>query len=340
MTESQHRRRARRASLPAPVAAAGILALWAGSAAVSGESSLEPVRLMLLWTPQAQFAGCLVAVEKGFFRKRGLDVEIIPGGPDRDPVEYLLKEKPEEKADLAILWLTMALGALDEGVPLAHVAQVFNRSHLAMVGWKDRGVRTIQDLQDRRVSVWGGSFRPAFDAFFRSQGVKPKKIITQYSTVNLFLRRGIDGCSVMDYNEYHVLYQCGVDPSQISHFSLRNHGANFPEDGIYCLRSYREAHPGTCRAVKEANLEGWKYASEHPEEALDIVMARIREARLPTNRMHMRWMLRAVLPSIFPEDGTSWKPGILSRKQYEETRKWLLRLEVIRRAPTYEEFLR
>jgi len=233
----------------------------------------------------------------------------------------------------------VALAAADRGAPLAHVAQVFNASHLAIVGWKEKGVNSLRDLNGRRVSAWGEPFRPAFTAFFKSQGVEPV-IVPQYATVNLFLLRGVDACSVMDYNEEHVVYLSGVDEAELSRFALRDHGINFPEDGIYCLPKTRDERPAVCRAVGEATIEGWQYAREHPDAAVDIVMTYVRAANLPTNRTHMRRMLLAVLPSVFPADGKAWQPGVLDRKGYEETRGWLVDLEQVKRAPTYEEFTR
>src|SRR5262245_50887028 len=42
--------------------------------------ALEKVSLQLKWLHQFQFAGYYVALEKGFYRDAGLDVEIRPGG--------------------------------------------------------------------------------------------------------------------------------------------------------------------------------------------------------------------------------------------------------------------
>jgi NitT/TauT family transport system substrate-binding protein len=40
------------------------------------------VRMQLKWVPQAQFMGFYVAAEKGYYADEGLDVELLPGGPD------------------------------------------------------------------------------------------------------------------------------------------------------------------------------------------------------------------------------------------------------------------
>ncbi len=292
-----------------------------------------PATLMLLWTPQSQFAGYYVALEKGFYAKRGLDVELVRGGPDRDQVEYLR----DGRADFAILWLTTALVARDKDEPVVHLGQVINRSNLALVGWKDRGIRTVKDLDGRRISLWGGAFRPPFMSFFRANGVKPDILLQNYS-INLFLRRGVDACSVMRYNEYHVLYQCGVEQDELATFFLSDFGNPLPEDGIYCLEKTAREKPEACRAVVEASMEGWRYAADHREEALDIVMRRVREAHVPTNRSHMRWMLDTVLDSVFPARPGDWRPGVLDAEAYRKTVKMLKQHGLIGDAPSLKSF--
>ena len=36
------------------------------------------------WIPQAQFAGYMVAKEKGFYRDAGLDLNLLVGGPGKN----------------------------------------------------------------------------------------------------------------------------------------------------------------------------------------------------------------------------------------------------------------
>jgi NitT/TauT family transport system substrate-binding protein len=288
---------------------------------------------MLQWTPQSQFAGYYVAREKGMFRERGLDVEIIRGGPDRDPVRNL----EEGKTDFAVIWLVSALVAADRGLPIVHTAQLINSSHLSLVAWKEKGIYDVKHLQGRKVAVWEGALRHPFTALFRSRSIEPV-VVPQYSTINLFLLKGVDALSVMDYNEYHRLYQAGIDESELSRFRLKDLDVDFPEDGLYCLRRLRDADPDTCRSLAAAVLAGWEYAAKHEEEALGIVMKEVSDANLPTNRAHMRHMLRTVIPTIIPAEGATWKAGVLSREAYERAARKLLDLGEIRRIVPHDEF--
>ena len=62
---------------------------------------LKPVKLQLQWFTQAQFAGYFAALEKGFYRDEGLDVQILEGGVDIVPQTVLA----QGNADFAIAWV-------------------------------------------------------------------------------------------------------------------------------------------------------------------------------------------------------------------------------------------
>ncbi|MCX5799224.1 MAG: ABC transporter substrate-binding protein, partial [Proteobacteria bacterium] len=46
---------------------------------------LKKVVFVPQWLPQAQFAGYYVAKEKGIYKKYGIDITILRGGPDYIP---------------------------------------------------------------------------------------------------------------------------------------------------------------------------------------------------------------------------------------------------------------
>jgi NitT/TauT family transport system substrate-binding protein len=317
---------------PMLVLVAALFSCFAVCAAAAAEG-LKPLTLILQWAPQSQFAGYYVALDKGIYAKHGLDVTILRGGPDREQVDYLL----DGRAQFATRWLTTALEDVDRGAPLKHVAQIINRSNLALVGWRDRGITGVEDLEGRRVGIWEGQFRPPFIAFFRARGIHPH-IIPQNYSINLFLRGGVEACSAMIYNEYHMIFQAGVDEEELVLFPLATDEMPLPEDGIYCLRETFEADPSVSQALAEASIEGWRYAAEHPEEALDIVMKYVREAHVPTNRAHMRWMLEKILPTIFPARDGLWEPGRLCPNAYRKTADMMIEQGLIREAPAFEAF--
>ena len=62
--------------------AALVLLLSACGGGGSASGNLTHLRLQLQWVPQAQFAGYFAAVRQNYYRDEGLDIELVPGGPD------------------------------------------------------------------------------------------------------------------------------------------------------------------------------------------------------------------------------------------------------------------
>jgi NitT/TauT family transport system substrate-binding protein len=274
-----------------------------------------------------------MALEKGFYRDHGLEVEVIPGGPAIDPVKYL----QTGKADFATSFLTGAITSAAQGVPLVDVAQVVNRSSLMIVARRS-AIKDRDDLDGQRVSLWGQSFRAAYLGYFATAGIEPL-IVPQYYSVNLFLQGGVTACAAMEYNEYHSIMQAGVDAGELTTFFMRDVGFGFPEDGIYTLAVTARERPRVCREFAAASLEGWEYARQHPDEALDSVMAHAAAAHVPTNRVHQRWMLDHILAAIYPGEHDTWQTGVLARADYERVKAIMIGEGLIAGAPTYERFV-
>lgn len=275
-----------------------------------------------------------MADKKGFYRKRGLDVTILHGGPDVDPLANLAKEK----ADFVTAFLPPALASRDRGVPVVHLAQIVNRSNLMILAWKNKGIRELKDLDGRDIRIWD-DMRVGYDTFFKAFRIDPKPC-SHYYSLDMFLRRGLDACAAMHYNEYHRIYQAGIDLEELTVFSLHDFGCGFPEDGIYCLESTLSKSPKVCRAFTEGSMEGWEYAREHPSEALDVVMALAWQAHMPTNRAHMQWMLEKILASVFPSPKDTWKFGQLSPPDYTRTVEAMRSLQQLKKGVPFEQFVK
>jgi NitT/TauT family transport system substrate-binding protein len=325
-------RRAALSALAALVVALAVVSLWPGSRDAHGAVEPRPVRLVLHWKPQAQFAGYYVAVEKGIYAAHGLDVTVISGGPDIDS----FAELRAGRADFALGFLSGALSAERQGAPIVDVCQVVNRSSLMLVAWRDK-VKTREDLNASRVTLWGSSFRAACDAFFSAAGVHPR-LLPQFYTVNLFLRHGVDACCAMEYNEYNTILLSGVDPQELTTFPMRRYGLGFPEDGVYTLASTQAQSPELCADFAAATMQGWEYCRDHPDEALDIMMKKTAEAHVPTNRVHQSWMLEHVLASVFPGKNDSWQAGKLALADYTRTKGIMIGEGQIASGPSYERF--
>jgi len=313
----------------------GMLSIWLwgcllATGAARGDAPVS-VDFLPQWSPQSQFAGYYVADAKGFYERRGLTVNVLRGGPDR-PAGVQLSNR---RVTFTTLFLTEGIALRDQGVPLVNIGQIVQRSALMLVALKKSGIRSPDDLDGRRVSVWD-DFRLQPLAFFRQNHLSVS-LVPQGYTPNLFLMGGVDAASAMWYNEYHVILNSGIDADELSTFLLADYGFNFPEDGIYCLEETLHRDPEAVRAFVQGSIEGWRYTFDHPEEAMAIVMACVDAANLPTNRVHQRWMLARMGDIICP-GGNCAEMGRLNEANYLFVARQLRDNGIIQAIPDYQEF--
>ncbi len=286
------------------------------------------------WIPQAQFAGYMVALEKGFYREVGLDLNLMVGGPEKPA--FVALESGE--AIFCTDWLSSGIQKRASGLPIVNLAQISQRSALILVAKKKSGIEKVQDLNGKQIGLWTGQFLIQPQVFFEKYNLKVN-IIPNYSTVSLFLKGGVDAMSAMWYNEYHDILNSGLNPEDLTLFFFSRLGLNFPEDGIYCLEKTLRGDPQLCDAFVQASIKGWLYAFENEDYALDIVMKHAKAAHTGTNRAHQRWMLARMKDLIIPE-GDASVIGKLDMADYALVSDVLRDSRLIHRVPQYEDFYR
>ena len=286
------------------------------------------------WIPQAQFAGYMVALEKGFYREVGLDLNLMVGGPEKPA--FVALESGE--AMFCTDWLSSGIQRRASGLPIVNLAQISQRSALILVAKKKSGIEKAQDLNGKKIGLWPGQFVIQPQVFFEKYGLKVN-IIPNYSSVSLFLKGGVDAMSAMWYNEYHAILNSGLNSDDLTLFFFSRLGLNFPEDGIYCLEETLRKDPQLCEAFVQASIKGWLYAFENQDDALNIIMKHAKAAHTGTNKAHQRWMLARMKELIIPDGDTS-VVGKLDLADYSLVSDILQSSRLIHRVPQYEEFYR
>ena len=87
---------------------------------------------------QAQFAGYYAALEEGYYEDEGLDVTLKPGGPDITPS----RSSRAARRSSGSTGSPALLAARDQGGDLVNIAQVFGKSGMTELTWKDSGITT------------------------------------------------------------------------------------------------------------------------------------------------------------------------------------------------------
>lgn len=298
----------------------------------SSAFALEKSSIILQWVPQAQFAGFYMAADKGFYAEEGVDLTIHHGGPDILASEWL----ETGKAEFATMFLSAALirrSTLD----LVNIGQFVQDSALMLITMTDSKITHPQDLDGKKIGLWSNEFQVQPRALFKRLGLDVT-VVPQSSSLDLFLRGGVQAATGMYYNEYHLLLSYGINEAELRPFLFRDTDLNFPEDGIYTLEETANKKPKLCDAIVNATARGWQYAFDHPDETVDVVMQRMLEARIPANRAHQQWMLNVMQDIIATDDGGPL--GVLRKTDFERTKAILLEMRFMEHAPMFLDFYR
>jgi NitT/TauT family transport system substrate-binding protein len=245
-------------------------------AAMATGASAEDVKLQLKWVTQAQFAGYYVAQAKGFYEEEGLNVTILPGGPDIAPVTLL----QNGEVDVMVDWMPSALAAREKGVPVVNIAQPFASSGMMLTCLADTGIKEPKDFADKTLGVWFFGNEYPFLSWMSQLGLKTDgsaggvTVLKQGFNVDPLLQKQAACISTMTYNEYWQVIDAGITPEQLVTFKYQDMGVATLEDGLYVLEDKLKdpAFEETMVKFVRASMKGWKYAEANPDEAAMIVL--------------------------------------------------------------------
>ena len=280
------------------------------------------------WTPQAQFAGYYVAEAKGFYREAGVKVKIEHPTTTQPAMSRLRKNV----CQATTLQLCQAMEIVGDGTPLVNILQTSMNNALVIVS--ARGKDPLKQ-KGGKVGVWSVGFgQIAFCMSIKEH--LDYQWVRFAQNINLFLSGALDATLAMSYNEYYQLVQAGIEINDKNVYRFSDHGYNVQEDGVYMTRAYYEKHREQARKFADASRKGWEWAAEHPEETLDIVMQYANKARIATNRVMQRLMLKEVLRLQIDRESKKrefrLRPDMVKLASRLMTECMLLRREV-----TYEE---
>ena len=233
--------------------------------------ALDRVTLQLKWLHQFQFAGYYAALEKGFYREAGLDVQIREGGPNVDAIEDVVTGR----ADFGV-GTSGALIARARGKEVVVLAAVFQHSPAILLVPRRAGVSSIFALQDRLLMDTPGSEDIA--AMLKLAGVDYAKMPrVKHNGDPLDLVSGkADAMVAYSTNEPFVLEQLGVPYLA---FSPRGSGIDFYSDNLVTSEKQIKTHPQRVADFRAASLRGWQYALSHKEEIVDLILRRYSQAK-------------------------------------------------------------
>ncbi len=227
---------------------------------------LKSVSLQLQWKYQFQFAGYIMAKEKGFYKNTGLDVTIKEWAPGIKMVDQVI----EKKSEYAVVRPTSMID-ISNGKEIVYLATIFQTSPLVLLADERSNIRTIKDFKNKKIMTTGDlNTDSSLLSMMFSQGLKIEDMQELPPSFNVrdLLNGKTDLMAAYISNEPYVLESLGGKPVI---FSPKDYGFDFYNDIVATSKEYLKAHPKEVTKFKNATLKGWEYAFQHIEETASVI---------------------------------------------------------------------
>ena len=173
----------RRTLIGAGFAGLGVVGLGAGAVGLSMQGSqsgaARAAALQLSWLHSSQFGGSYIALDRGWWSEAGLDVSLLPGGPNA-PVE------PPVVSGTALVGISAAdytAAAVAEGAPFKILGVAMQKNPFVIASLPENPVNEPGDLEGKRIGMALAN-TPVLEALCALNGVDINAIEiipTQYS---------------------------------------------------------------------------------------------------------------------------------------------------------------
>lgn len=229
------------------------------------------------WKFEGPSAPYFTAIDAGYFKDAGLDVEISPGKGSLDAIPKVATGAfPVGFADINSL-----IKFLDQnpGAPVTAVMMVYDKPPFAIVGRKSLGVAAPKDLEGRVLGApppdgaWAQFpiFAAANDLDVASITVEP----IGFPTREPMLAEGkVAAVTGFSFSSYLNLVRLGVPEDDISTILMADHGVDLYGNAIIVNTDFAAANPELVKSFVAAVGAGWKSAIADPAAAIEALVAR------------------------------------------------------------------
>jgi NitT/TauT family transport system substrate-binding protein len=226
------------------------IALAVFTAAPASGQALDKVRFATNWVAEAEHGGFYQALADGTYRRYGLDVTIVPGGPNVNNRILL----PAGKIDFFMSANTLqSFDAVEQNVPTLAVAAMFQKDPQVLIAHP--GVDKFEDLKGLTLLVSSEGIATYFQWLKADYGFSEARVRPYTFNAQPFLA---DKNSAMQgyvtSEPYQVATQGGFMPKV---FLLADHGFNTYSTLIETRRDLVEQKPDLVQRFVDASIIGW-----------------------------------------------------------------------------------
>ena len=293
---------------------AGLLAF--GMVGCSASKADNNVTVVLDWVPNTNHTGLYVALEKGFYKDLGLNVEIM-----QPPEGGALSLVAAGKAEFAVSFQEEIGPALtsENPLPVVAVASIIDHNVSGIISLKEKGIDSPSKLEGKRYASWDTPFeRAILTNIVEGDGGDFSKVELIPNTVTdviSALQTDIDAVWVYYGWDGIATELAGLDTNYIA-FRDINPVFDFYTPVLASGTKYLEENEEEAKKFLEATAKGYEYAIANPEEAAEILVKHAPEVDLELAKAS-----QAFLANEYQAEKASW--GTIDETRWTTFYDWM-----------------
>jgi signal transduction histidine kinase/ABC-type nitrate/sulfonate/bicarbonate transport system substrate-binding protein len=223
---------------------------------------LEEVSLQLKWKYQFQFAGFIIAKEKGFYKDVGLEVELKEYNGNIN----INKDVLSGKSTFGINDSSLILESM-EGKPLVALMAILQESPNILMGLKSSGIKTLEDLNNKNLALYKDVSAMTVLSMLTANHINYKFNDVIFG-IDKLISKDIDMSTAYITNEPFIAREKGLE---IVTFNPKDYGFDSYGDILFTSQNKLKKDPEQVHNFYEASKKGWEYAFNNIDETVDII---------------------------------------------------------------------
>ena len=265
----------------------------------------QKVVFALNWFPVGDHAAYWVALEKGYYRQRGLDVDLQNSKGSGDSIAKV----DSGRADVGLADSAVVIAASARGAKVKVVGMVFDKSPLNVWSRKDAPITRPKDLEGKSVAAPpGDGQRQMFPAFARVNGIDASKVtwvnVEPAAKVPALAEKRVD--AVADYTTGLPFYEKAIGKGNAVMLPWADHGFDMYSMSIIASEKTMKERGPVLKAFLEASYLGWRDVMSDPKSALEIFKKRVPEIDLSIIEPNMMMGLDLMKTDRYAKNGIGW----------------------------------
>jgi NitT/TauT family transport system substrate-binding protein len=245
---------------------AGLAVLAAVPTTPASAQALDKVAFGTNWVAEAEHGGFYQALADGTYKKYGLDVTIVPGGPNANNRMLL----PVGKIDFYLSANTLqAFDAVEQNVPTVEVAAMFQKDPQVLIAHPDQNIKKLLDLKRLTLFISKEGVATYFQWLKADFGFKDEQVKPYTFNPQPFLADKKSAMQGYVTSEPFAIEKQGNFKPKI--FLLANEGFSAYSTLIETRRELVEKKPDLVQRFVDASIIGWYnyvYGDNAPANAL------------------------------------------------------------------------